>query len=100
MGALRSLDISYSGIGTCIGDDLPKGWTYDNGYSTCYRHKDGNQTSPPSGAKSSGVIAIANAISDMGALTKLDISMNGIPSEQQAEIQRICAAGGIELVSS
>jgi hypothetical protein len=33
----------------------------------------------------------------MGALAKLDISGNGIGAEQEGDLQRICAAGGIEL---
>ena len=44
-----------------------------------------------------GIIAIANAIPDMGALTKLDISRNNILSDQEEGLQRTCAAGGIEL---
>jgi hypothetical protein len=45
-----------------------------------------------------GIIAIANAIRDMGALSKLDISSNYIAAAQGEDLQRICAAGGIELV--
>jgi hypothetical protein len=44
-----------------------------------------------------GVIAIATAIKDMGALTKLDLSRNNIPSDQEGRLQRICGAGGTEL---
>jgi hypothetical protein len=33
----------------------------------------------------------------MGALTKLDISGNRIPSEQEGGLQRICTAAGIKL---
>jgi hypothetical protein len=33
----------------------------------------------------------------MGALTKLDISSNHIAAAQGEDLQRICAAGGIEL---
>jgi hypothetical protein len=44
-----------------------------------------------------GPAAIANAIKDMGALTKLDISRNSIPSEQERGLRRICVAGGVEL---
>jgi hypothetical protein len=45
----------------------------------------------------SGIIAIADAIPDMGALIKLDISSNYIGAEQKGGLQRICTAGGIEL---
>jgi hypothetical protein len=79
MGAMTSLDISSNSIGIC--DDLPEGWTYGSNYSMCYRHKDGNQSFPPSGAKSSGVIAIANAIGDMGALLVLNLASNKLGPE-------------------
>ena len=45
----------------------------------------------------SGVIALASAIPDMGALTKIDLSRNNIPSDQEGGLQRICEAGGTEL---
>jgi hypothetical protein len=48
-------------------------------------------------SETSGVVAIANAIPDMRALTKLDISRNGLGAEQEGGLQRICVAGGIEL---
>jgi hypothetical protein len=44
-----------------------------------------------------GVIAIADAIPDMGALTKIDLSRNNIPSDQEGRLQRVCGAGGTEL---
>jgi hypothetical protein len=44
-----------------------------------------------------GSAAIANAIKDMGALTKLDIRGNHIPSEQERGLQGIYTAAGIEL---
>jgi hypothetical protein len=42
-----------------------------------------------------GAMLIANDIKDNGALIKLDISKNRIPSKR--ELQHICAAGGIDL---
>jgi hypothetical protein len=45
----------------------------------------------------SGIIAIADVIPGMGALTTLDISRNSISSKQEGRLQRICAAAGIEL---
>jgi hypothetical protein len=44
-----------------------------------------------------GPAAIANAIKDMGALTKLDIGNNYIGAKQEVGLQRICVASGIEL---
>jgi hypothetical protein len=45
----------------------------------------------------SGIIAIADAIPDMAALIKLDISKNCIGTVQGGELQRICLASDIEL---
>ena len=45
----------------------------------------------------SGVIAISNAIPTMGALAKLDISNNCIPSDQQANLKGICTSKSIDL---
>jgi hypothetical protein len=95
MGALTSLDISGNSIGIC--DDLPEGWTHDSGYRDCYRHKDGNQSSPPSGAKSSGAIAIVSAISDMRALSKLNVRGNNISTSEKARLQSACDANGVSL---
>jgi hypothetical protein len=52
---------------------------------------------PHEGPDMSGVIALGNALPDMGALITLNMSSNGIPSEQIGGAQRICAAGGIEI---
>jgi hypothetical protein len=40
---------------------------------------------------------IANDISNMEALIKLDVSSNRIGAEQEGDLQRICVAGGIDL---
>jgi hypothetical protein len=45
----------------------------------------------------SGPAAIADAIKNMGALIKLNISSNRIGAEQEGDLQRICVASGIEL---
>jgi hypothetical protein len=45
----------------------------------------------------SGIKALADAIPDMRALTKIDLSRNNIPSDQEGRLQRICEAGGTEL---
>jgi hypothetical protein len=53
------------------------------------------------GSDMSGVIALANAIPDMGALIKLDISSDYpgyIADAHWEDLQRICAAGSIEFV--
>jgi hypothetical protein len=44
-----------------------------------------------------GVTPLANAIPDMGALSKLCVSQNFISHEQMEWLKRTCTAGGIEL---
>jgi Leucine-rich repeat (LRR) protein len=83
--AMTSLNISNNNIGQP--DECPEGWSYglQEGHSATYeyKHTDGRkQNDPPTGSKSSGVTALANAIKDMGALSKFDISSNNL-----------CAAG-------
>jgi hypothetical protein len=97
---LKSLNLSNNAIGTP--DLFPEGWSYGlkegmrHNYE--YTHTDGRkQGAPPPGSKSSGVVALAEAIPDMGALIKFDISDNHIGAEQEQDLQRICVAGGIEL---
>jgi hypothetical protein len=59
------------------------------GYKTVYNSD---------GADMSGVIALADVIPGMRALTKIDLSRNNIPFDQEGGLQRICEAGGTELV--
>ena len=46
----------------------------------------------PSADSLPGLLALANAIQDMGALSKLDISSNNIPQHQQVQIKQMCEA--------
>ena len=81
-GAMTILDISNNQLGRL---SIPEGWK--TGTQSKGKHK-GRQTfkapggkwsfDPPPNAKPDGVIAIANAIPAMGALTSLDISSNNI----------------------
>lgn len=81
MGAMTSLDISNNSIGLI--DIFPDGWSSkDNDGCAPFVHTDGRkQTVVPEGAKSSGVIAIANVIPDMRALSHFDISSNDLRTE-------------------
>ena len=56
---------------------LPEGWTeeYDDDAEKVYKHTDGREQKDKPG-KPEGIIAIANAIPDMRALTSLDLSSN------------------------
>jgi hypothetical protein len=97
MGAMASLNLANNGIGGYENDDYdfiatPEGIAILN--PIVY-------TLQPflvsSSLLTSGPAAIADAIKDMGTLTTLDISRNSIPSKQEGELQRICAAGDTEL---
>jgi hypothetical protein len=81
--ATTSLNLASNSLGGLV---LPAGWTKDwmyvqfEGYG--YKHTDGReQKDPPEGSKAEGIIAIANAIPSMGAMTKFDISSNDIRAE-------------------
>jgi hypothetical protein len=105
MGALSSLNLASNNLGEPV---PPEGWEKNGSY---YRQGDQHPWTEtvPDGAKPQGIIAIANAIPDMGALVKLDISGNNdtymhlgeetrpIGAEQEEDLQRICVASGIEL---
>jgi hypothetical protein len=98
MRALTSLDISSNMIGYLT---VPKGWEMKKNTMDDRQifKPPGAEWSfgPPNGAQPEGVIALANAIPDMGALIKLDISGNQMGREEERDLQRICVAGGIEL---
>jgi hypothetical protein len=78
---LTSLNLSANQLGQPV---VPEGWshgyhgTYHGDYSeqdggAFWEHTDGRRQNENPG-KAEGIIAIANAIKDMGALTSLDIS--------------------------
>jgi len=96
-GALTKFDISSNEIGAEGGQFLAAALKGNQvmmelNISSNYLAEDSNEN-----PDMSGVVAIADAIPDMGALTKLDISGNDIGAEQEGGLQRICVAGGIEL---
>jgi hypothetical protein len=94
--ALSVLNLASNNLGGLV---LPEGWTetgYNHNDTKLFRHTDGREQKGNPG-KPEGVIAIANVIPDMGALTKLNIGRNHIGAEQERDLQRICVAGGIEL---
>jgi hypothetical protein len=66
---------------------LPEGWTegYDFDGDEVYRHTDGREQNDTPG-KPEGIIAIANAIPDMGALSSANLLGNQIPVEQAHEL--------------
>jgi hypothetical protein len=78
-GAMTSLNISSNRIGWL---SVPDGWETRKSQNGDYQvfkppGQDWTMDAPP-GAKAEGIIAIANAIPDMGALLSLDMSNNGL----------------------
>jgi hypothetical protein len=67
--ALSVLNLASNSIGKVV---LPDGWKQTD--YTEWTHSDGSKVAANPGGKPKGVVALANAIPDMGALTKLDIS--------------------------
>ena len=78
MGALSVLNLASNNLGGLV---LPKGWTedYDSDEDTeVYKHTDGREQKEDPGSKPEGIIALANAIPDMGAMTSLNLASNNI----------------------
>ena len=89
MGSLSSLDLSNNNLGVGVSDD---GWTHDpNGYWK-YTHKNGKkQDGPPKGVifRQVGVIALANAIQDMGSLVSLNLAQNWLGVEGAKHVAEV-----------
>jgi hypothetical protein len=88
MGALSVLNLAKNGLGELV---LPEGWTkeYDpDEDEEVYRHTDGREQKDKPG-KPEGIIAIANAIPDMGALSVANVMGNNIGKEQLSKLQEI-----------
>jgi Ran GTPase-activating protein (RanGAP) involved in mRNA processing and transport len=97
MGAMMKIDISSNCLCAAGGKALAE--ALKNNHVVTELSIASNYLGTADGDKldMSGVIALANAIPDMRALTKLNTSNNCMPPEQKGELQRICTAGGIEL---
>jgi hypothetical protein len=93
---LSCLNLANNMIGLL---SCPEGWETmeDSGAQYFMSSTQRWTTDPPPGAKPEGVIALADAIPDMGALSKLDVSTNGIPPEEKALLQGACDAKGASL---
>jgi hypothetical protein len=98
MGALLVLSLNSNSLGPGGGKALAEGL---RGNSVIEELNIADNKLTGYGFDMSGVVALADVIPGMGALSKLDIRNNGngpIPSEQDGGLQRICTAGGIDLV--
>jgi hypothetical protein len=89
-GALSLLNLASNDIGAIVGWTHHLGYEYD-GYE--FMHSDGrHQKQLPGGeeiGKPEGLIAVANAIPDMGALSSVNVLSNVIPVEQAQELVKI-----------
>jgi hypothetical protein len=74
---LTSLNFASNNLGELV---LPDGWSIKDEYMSyqMYREQKSGREQKGRPGKPEGVIALANAIPDMGALTSLDISNNKI----------------------
>jgi hypothetical protein len=88
MGALTSLNLADNNLGALV---LPKGWEEYDGFF--YGPDDEDQDNPPPGSSPTGIIAIANAISDMRALSSLNVSENQILSKESGKALADALAG-------
>jgi hypothetical protein len=78
-GELLVLNLASNDLGVLV---LPEGWSKGSGQHDghgydWYKHTNGADQKEHPG-KAEGIIALANAIPDMGALMKFDISMNNL----------------------
>jgi hypothetical protein len=80
MGALSVLNLAKNKLGELV---IPEGWTedYDSDEDEeVYRHTDGREQKDKPG-NPEGIIAVANAIPDMGAMTSLNLASNHLGVE-------------------
>jgi hypothetical protein len=78
MGAMTSLNLANNNIGQQYDTD---GWQYDTDANEYWKEVDGEEQvseDVPEGCVQLGVIAVANAIKDMGAMTSLNLASNDI----------------------
>jgi hypothetical protein len=76
MGALTVLNLANNKIGMLV---CPEGWSEPNPGNPDFQfqHTDGrHQAQPPTGSKAEGIIAIANAIKDMRAISSVNLLKN------------------------
>jgi hypothetical protein len=87
MEALSVINLAENNLGALV---LPEGWTedYNSHDNAVYTYTDGRKQDQHPG-KPEGLIAIANAIPDMGAISSVNLLENDIPIEQAQELVKI-----------
>jgi hypothetical protein len=98
-GALTKFDISKCDLRVAGGEALAAGLKGNQVITELNISNNALGKNSGNNVDTSGIIAIADAIPDMGALIKLDVRGNAIGADQEQEggLQRICLASGIEL---
>jgi hypothetical protein len=82
-GALSVLNLAENNLGELA---LPGGWAEDyDSEEEVYKHTDGREQKDNPG-RPAGIIAIASAIPDMRALTKLDVRQNDIHGAKAGKV--------------
>jgi hypothetical protein len=97
MGALTSLDISKNGLGAEGTKQLAKALENNQIMTALSISSNGMTWDGEKHGDVSGVAALADVIPGMGALSKLDINNNNIPTEQMEELKTQCALKGVVL---
>jgi Ran GTPase-activating protein (RanGAP) involved in mRNA processing and transport len=88
-GAMTSINLANNNIGTIVMSD---GWKYDHDTNEYWKNVDGTEQVSkylPECCGPLGVIAVANAIKDMRALSVANVMGNSIGKEQLAKLQEI-----------
>jgi Ran GTPase-activating protein (RanGAP) involved in mRNA processing and transport len=85
-GALTSLDVSDTNLGKLVPPStLPAGWNGPDRYGD-FAGPNGEDTKTPPGSMPLGVIALAKAIPDMGALLVLSLKENGLGTKESGKV--------------
>jgi hypothetical protein len=91
-GALTVLNLASNNLGELV---PPDGWTkrnaqsreeYDAHGNVWYEHTDGTEQKEDPGSKPEGIIALANVIPDMGALSVLSLKSNCLCNKEAGKV--------------
>jgi hypothetical protein len=84
-GAMTSLNLASNKLGQLVPPDGWRGPDVDGYYDG--PNGEGTQT-PPEGSKPKGIVALANVLPDMGALTKLDARSNNLGDDGEDALKK------------
>jgi hypothetical protein len=91
MGALSFLNLAGNSLGNLVEGPLPDGWKSkdDDDSAPWLRIEDGHKQNKHPNAKPEGIIALANVIPDMGAMTSLNLASIEL-GDERAKIIAAC----------